>query len=177
MRAIRWEGRTIIDPEVVSRELCRAVALRRHFFRKFKNGNLATSTRMLWLVFLLLTHLSSLSGRPLKDDSPLVVLITGCSTGIGKSLALEFGHQPNKYKVWATMRSTSNWDYPQMPNFNVLEMDVSSSESVEAAVRQIVSIEGKIDVVINNAGYGMVGSVETVDISDGKVSLSDSPSL
>jgi NAD(P)-dependent dehydrogenase (short-subunit alcohol dehydrogenase family) len=123
---------------------------------------------MLWFA-LLLSQLSLFSGRPLKEDSPLVILITGCSTGIGKSLALEFSRQPTKYKVWATMRSTKNWDHPQAPNFQTLEMDVSSLESVESTVKQIISVEGKIDVVINNAGYGMVGSVETVDISDAKV--------
>jgi NAD(P)-dependent dehydrogenase (short-subunit alcohol dehydrogenase family) len=128
---------------------------------------------MIFLLFLYLTALPLiLCKRAPREEPPLVVLITGCSTGIGKSIALEFANQPQKYKVWATMRSTAAWDLPERPNFNILAMDVTSDESVTTAVDRIISEEGRIDVLINNAGYGLVGTVESVDISDGKVRLS-----
>jgi NAD(P)-dependent dehydrogenase (short-subunit alcohol dehydrogenase family) len=122
-----------------------------------------------WL-FLWLSALPPLlcGGIP-REEPPLVVLITGCSTGIGKSIALEFANKPQKYKVWATMRTVAAWDLPVNPNLNILSMDVTSDESVTSAVDRVISTEGRIDVVINNAGYGLVGTVESVDIPDGKV--------
>ena len=121
-----------------------------------------------WVLFLWLGALPQLLGGPI----PRVVLITGSSTGIGKSVALEFAKQPQQYKVWATMRSIAAWDLPEKPNLNILAMDVTSDESVASAVDRVISEEGRIDVVINNAGYGLVGTVESVDIPDAKVLFS-----
>lgn len=130
----------------------------------------------MWRSFFLATFLVAQlwlgHGKGVKDDPPMVVLITGCSTGIGKSIALEFSNRPGKYHIWATMRSTASWDVPEIPNLNIIEMDVTSDESVTVAVNRIIEKEGRIDVLINNAGYGIVGTVESVDISDGKVKLS-----
>lgn len=92
-----------------------------------------------------------------------VVLVTGASSGIGKSVA-EFLRDKG-YNVYGTSRK------PQPENGNsrtsegngflkMLQMDVCSEESVKQAISHIVEIEGTLDIVVNNAGIGIAGSVE-----------------
>jgi short-subunit dehydrogenase len=95
-----------------------------------------------------------------------VVLITGASSGIGKALAnilMEKG-----YKVYGTSRKqpTGNGGGNTLqPDANggfikMIQLDVCSGDSVKEAVEFIVEQEGCIDVLINNAGFGIAGSVE-----------------
>ena len=123
------------------------------------------------IIPLLLSFVATLwvvaSRKVLKRTKPVVVLVTGSSTGIGKSTALEFAAD-EKFKVWATMRSTAKWDEPEKANLKIAEMDVTSDESVQALVDRIIAEEGRIDVVINNAGYGMAGCLEVVTIEEAK---------
>jgi NADP-dependent 3-hydroxy acid dehydrogenase YdfG len=114
-----------------------------------------------FLLFFWFTRVNAL-------NPPLVVMITGSSSGIGKTTALEFAKYPEKYKVWATMRSTDRWDSKQ-PNIQVAEMDVTSETSIMNTVTKIIEDDGRIDIVVNNAGYGIVGTLESVDIDDAKV--------
>ncbi len=94
-------------------------------------------------------------------------MVTGCSSGIGKSTVIELVKNP-QYKVWATMRSTINWDVPPSINLEVAVMDVTSEESVLSAVSKIVSTDGGIDIVVNNAGYGLAGALEVVEVDEAK---------
>ena len=96
-----------------------------------------------------------------------MVLITGCSSGIGKSIALEFAKHPN-FKVWATMRSTDKWDVEPQHNLIIAPMDVTSDESVDTLVARIIMEEGKIDIVVNNAGYGLAACLELATIEEAK---------
>jgi NAD(P)-dependent dehydrogenase (short-subunit alcohol dehydrogenase family) len=102
-----------------------------------------------------------------KKTRPVIVLVTGSSSGIGKSTALEFAAD-EKFKVWATMRSAMSWDEPTQSNLVVAEMDVTSDESVESTVARIIAEDGHIDIVVNNAGYGMAGCLEVVTIEEAK---------
>ncbi|RYH29560.1 SDR family oxidoreductase [archaeon] len=98
-----------------------------------------------------------------------VVLITGCSSGIGYSAALEFAKHSDEYKVWATMRDVSKSKLTdELSNLRVIPLDVTSDESVQSAVTRIIQEDGKIDIVINNAGYGVAGALETVSIEEAK---------
>ncbi len=97
-------------------------------------------------------------------SSPKIVLITGASSGIGKSVAAHIaslGH-----KVYGTSRKGKS----ALPDaaFDMVAMDVDNDESVVAAVREIESREGRIDVVINNAGYGVCGALEDTSIAECK---------
>lgn len=93
-----------------------------------------------------------------------VVLITGASSGIGRATA-EYLSQ-HGYKVYGTSRKIESGIVSQEKNtddtgfIRMLRMDVLSDESVKEAVNRVLEIEGTIDVLINNAGYGIAGSVE-----------------
>jgi NAD(P)-dependent dehydrogenase (short-subunit alcohol dehydrogenase family) len=93
-----------------------------------------------------------------------VVLITGCSSGIGKYTALEMAHCG--HRVFASMRNLNSARFiradaqkAQFP-LQILQLDVTDQASVTNAVQQVVREEGAIDVLVNNAGVGSVGPVE-----------------
>lgn len=92
------------------------------------------------------------------------ILITGTSTGLGVSLAIQAAKAG--HKVYATMRNLnkrSGLDDAAKAagvNLNVLQLDVQDTASVEAAVANMIAAEGRIDVLINNAGAGFVRSTE-----------------
>ncbi|MDO4728162.1 MAG: SDR family oxidoreductase [Bacteroidota bacterium] len=95
--------------------------------------------------------------------SKKVVLITGASSGIGKSIAeylLDKG-----YKVYGTSRNPSK--YPQS-KVNLLSLDVNNIHTIQSVVNDIVRLEGRIDVLINNAGVGIVGAIEETPIDQMK---------
>ncbi len=83
-----------------------------------------------------------------------VVFITGASSGIGKSIA-NYLHEKN-YKVYGTSRNPKNVDVA----FNMVALDVTKEETIKTAIEEVVQKEGKIDVLINNAGKGITGPIE-----------------
>ncbi len=96
-----------------------------------------------------------------------VVVVTGCSSGIGKLTALEFARRGNT--VFATMRNTGK-DGPLREeakaagvSVEVLQLDVNDGGSVEGAVAEVVRRAERIDVLVNNAGIGTGGPVEDFD--------------
>jgi NADP-dependent 3-hydroxy acid dehydrogenase YdfG len=89
-----------------------------------------------------------------------VWLITGCSSGLGQNLS-KLLEQTNKYRIVATARRISTLSYlPDSPNILKLELDVTSQASITAAVSAAVEKFGRIDVLVNNAGYGLMGDAE-----------------
>ncbi len=93
------------------------------------------------------------------ETSP-VVLITGASSGIGHAAATLFAGRG--WRVAATMRKPADGaELAKLPGVAVLALDVTDSVSVAAAVAATVAQFGKIDVVVNNAGYGLFGPFET----------------
>ncbi|MDX1510178.1 MAG: SDR family NAD(P)-dependent oxidoreductase [Nitriliruptorales bacterium] len=85
------------------------------------------------------------------------ILITGCSSGIGRALANEFvsrGHL-----VYATARKTSDLDALERAGFRPLTLDVRDHEQIDAALRTIAEEVGHLDVLVNNAGINAVGAV------------------
>ncbi|WP_257294640.1 SDR family oxidoreductase [Endozoicomonas sp. YOMI1] len=83
------------------------------------------------------------------------VLITGCSSGIGRELALEF--QQRGYRVWATARKLQSIQKLADQNIQVLELDVTNELQVHEVVQHILSSDGHLDMLVNNAGYGSMG--------------------
>lgn len=87
------------------------------------------------------------------------ILITGASSGIGEATAKHF--QANGWNVIATMRNpTNDTDLRKLDNLHVTKLDVTDSASIAAAVEEGVRRFGKIDVLLNNAGYGAYGALE-----------------
>eukprot|EP01036_Dinobryon_divergens_P022788 gene22787-31083_t len=66
------------------------------------------------------------------------------------------------------MRSISKWTESPRDNLRVAELDVTSIDSINKVIAQIISEDEKIDIVINNAGYGIAGTLEQVSIEDAK---------
>ncbi|MDV3427364.1 MAG: SDR family oxidoreductase [Bacillota bacterium] len=95
-----------------------------------------------------------------------VVLVTGASSGIGKEAA---EHLMRKgYKVYGTSRKlqTSRQDETSGGSINMMQLDVCSEESIEKAVNCIIEKEGRINILINCAGFGIAGSVEDTSIDE-----------
>ncbi|KAK5579198.1 hypothetical protein RB653_008877 [Dictyostelium firmibasis] len=91
-----------------------------------------------------------------------VVLITGCGGGIGKSLTKAF--YTYGFRVYASSRSLDSINDLKEIGINTLRMDVKDRLSIERAVNEVIEKEGKIDILINNAG---VSSFNTwIDIPD-----------
>jgi short-subunit dehydrogenase len=87
------------------------------------------------------------------------VLITGTSSGIGRATALYF--QKKGWNVAATLRTPSKEnELNKLENTIVLELDVTKPETIQKAIDETLKKFGKIDAVVNNAGYGMVGPFE-----------------
>lgn len=84
-----------------------------------------------------------------------VVLVTGASSGIGKAIALFLSEKG--YKVYGTSRKPKeNHNLP----FTFIALDVLETPTIEKAVLTIVEKEGKLDVLVNNAGMGITGPIE-----------------
>ncbi|MDO9141267.1 MAG: SDR family NAD(P)-dependent oxidoreductase, partial [Methylobacter sp.] len=92
-------------------------------------------------------------------DSTKNILITGCSTGIGYTTAVELkkrGHQ-----VLATARKTEDVLRLQQQGFTAIELDLADSDSIRQAVALAVELTGgKIDALFNNGAFGQPGAVE-----------------
>jgi NAD(P)-dependent dehydrogenase (short-subunit alcohol dehydrogenase family) len=87
------------------------------------------------------------------------VLITGASTGIGRAAALLFAERG--WNVAATMRTPEKSDLASKSDrIRVVRLDVTDQASVDAAVQEVIGAFGAIDVVVNNAGYGLLGPFE-----------------
>lgn len=94
--------------------------------------------------------------------SKKTVLITGCSSGIGLATAKYF--QQQGWTVVATMRNPAEAiELARLPNVKCLRLDVTDLESIRQAVDDAFSFCGTLDVVVNNAGYGLMGAFETLD--------------
>lgn len=91
------------------------------------------------------------------------ILITGASTGIGYATALLF--QQRGWNVVATMRSPEKADtLAALENVCCLRLDVTDPESIQQAIAPTLQRFGSIDVLVNNAGYGLIGAFEACSV-------------
>lgn len=108
----------------------------------------------------------------LTGDSRPVVLITGCSGGIGEATAMRFAREG--YRVYASMRNPSDISeslsetLEEGEGHKVLELDVDNCVSVKSAIKQLRQETRRIDVLVNNAGISSISSVEEIDMDEVK---------
>ena len=93
-----------------------------------------------------------------------VVLISGASTGFGRSISKLLSS--NGFKVYGTSRNPKK--YSNFEGLELLKYDLTTFEDSKKLVKKVLSIEGKIDVLINNAGSGFAGPIEEISIKDAK---------
>lgn len=94
--------------------------------------------------------------------SSKVVLVTGASSGLGKSISLALSREG--HTVYGVCRSAES--YPEITEFELLSMDVTDKQQITAVLDLIMEREGRLDVVVNNAGKGITGPVETTPIEE-----------
>ena len=108
----------------------------------------------------------------MKSIMEKVALVTGSSSGIGLETSLSLAR--NGFHTFATMRDLNKdaeiKEVVRKENLNVeiLQLDVDNEESVNEVINTIMERKARIDVLINNAGYGMWGTVEDVSINEFK---------
>ena len=101
-----------------------------------------------------------------------VALVTGCSSGIGLETAVALAREG--HFTFATMRNLKKAETLEkivkdenLP-ISILELDVDNKESMDNAIEKIMEQKGRIDTLVNNAGWGMWGTVEDVSIDEFK---------
>ena len=93
------------------------------------------------------------------------ILITGSNSGIGKITAEYFANK--NWQVIATMRNLQKvGTLGNHPNIAIYELDVTKTASIEKAKAAVINDFGKIDVVVNNAGFGCYGAFEPTTESE-----------
>lgn len=104
-----------------------------------------------------------------KTDMNKVILITGASSGMGKTTAkllLKKG-----YTVYGAARRINKMNDLKQAGAKALRMDVTDDDSMVAGIEEIITKEGRIDILINNAGFGSYGAIEEVSLEDARYQL------
>jgi len=91
-----------------------------------------------------------------------VILLTGCSSGIGRASALALAARG--HRVFATARKKDDLATLERDGLTALLLDVTDAATIAAAVGTVLSSAGRLDVLVNNAGYPQYGSVEEVTL-------------
>ncbi|HSF00740.1 MAG TPA: SDR family oxidoreductase [Nitrososphaeraceae archaeon] len=101
-----------------------------------------------------------------------IAVVTGSSTGIGFETSLLLAR--NGFYIYATMRDTDKSDkiekiaYTENLPLEVLPLDVDNDTSVKNTIHKILDEKKKVDVLVNNAGYGLFGALEDISIEEAK---------
>jgi short-subunit dehydrogenase len=95
-----------------------------------------------------------------------VALVTGASSGIGKSTVLQL--LKDGYIVYGAARRMEKMSDLKTAGAHILSMDVTDDASMVSGIQRIITEQGRIDVLVNNAGYGSYGAVEDVPIEEAK---------
>ncbi len=105
-----------------------------------------------------------------KDNKGKVAVVTGSSSGIGLETALTLAR--NGFLTYATMRNLAKsegiksvTDKENLP-IRIVQLDVTVDKSVNEAMQSIISEAGRVDVLVNNAGYGLIGAFEDLSMEE-----------
>ncbi len=100
----------------------------------------------------------------MKKNKGCVVLITGCSSGLGRALATEFGKRG--HFVFATARHLQDVQDLELEGLITLQLDVTNPSSIADAIRIVIDRAGRIDILINNAGFGLMGPLLELPLNE-----------
>ncbi|XAS69576.1 oxidoreductase [Micrococcaceae bacterium Sec5.7] len=95
-----------------------------------------------------------------------IAFVTGASTGIGFEAAKKL--RGKGFTVYAGARRVDKMEPLKVHGIQVLSLDVTDEASMSTAVGEILAAHGRIDVLVNNAGYGSFGSLEEVELAEGR---------
>ena len=104
--------------------------------------------------------------QPMPENSPKTALITGASSGIGEATALHLAELG--YTVYAGARRLERMSDLVDRGIRAKTVDVTDDASMTALVEAIIAETGRIDVLVNNAGYGLYGALEDVPIEEAR---------
>src|SRR5919112_1766934 len=124
------------------------------------SGSGLSSTRTSWGAW----NVTALTSERLFVMASKAVLITGCSTGIGRKTAEHLAQKG--WTVYATARRPESIADLETKGCKTLALDVTEEDSMRAAVAAVEQAEGAVGVLVNNAGYSQSGAVETVAPED-----------
>lgn len=91
-----------------------------------------------------------------------IALVTGASSGIGKATAELLA--ANGYYVFAMARRMERLEQMRCEQIEPIRLDVTDAEGIRMAVEHVIATKGRIDVLVNNAGYGQLGAIECVSM-------------
>lgn len=95
-----------------------------------------------------------------------IILITGASSGMGYETARILAEQG--HRVYGAARRVERIQELAQYGVQALPLDITDEASIEACVKEIIAHEGRIDVLVNNAGYGYLGAIEDVSMAEAK---------
>jgi short-subunit dehydrogenase len=108
-----------------------------------------------------------------RNKKKKVALVTGCSSGIGLETSLLLAR--NGFYTYATMRNlekskviSNTIQKEGKLSLEILQLDVNNDESVKEAIQKITNEQERIDVLVNNAGYALVGPLEEISVEEFK---------
>lgn len=106
------------------------------------------------------------NGEHKRMTKQKIVLITGASSGIGYQAAEKLS--AHGFKVYGAARRIEKMSPLSSLGIIPLKVDLTDEHSIKSAVAHVISQEGQIDILINNAGYGSYGAIENVPIEEAK---------
>lgn len=100
------------------------------------------------------------------DSASKVILVTGAYTGLGRAMASHLSMRGHRvYGTSRQLQPSSSLSWP------MLQLDVRSDISVKSCVETLMTKEGRVDVLINNAGYAFIGAVEETTLEDARAQM------
>ena len=99
----------------------------------------------------------------------MIILVTGASSGIGYESAILLAQKG--HKVYGAARRVERMEPLKEYGITPMSLDVTSEESMQKCVADILAAEGRIDVLVNNAGYGYFGAIENVTLDEARRQL------
>jgi NAD(P)-dependent dehydrogenase (short-subunit alcohol dehydrogenase family) len=105
-----------------------------------------------------------------KEQQQKVAVVTGSSSGIGQEIALKLAR--NDFLTYATMRNPKKGEYlksladKEKLSLKVVQLDVTDERSVKNAIQSITTEASTIDLLVNNAGYGLGGAFEDLELGE-----------